>query len=108
MHLLPSYRTAPWAVFLIAPPGHVEAQAGSSQCRHIRRTNLSPRVSTAVNAAAPSVGSGSPGWLWAVLHAAEHCWQPMHLVISISIALVSLVIITSPPFRSWVPHPDFS
>ena len=47
------------ADLLMAPTGHAEAQAGSSQCMQILRTNLSPRVSTTVKAVSESVGSGS-------------------------------------------------
>src|ERR1700757_117603 len=77
---------------MMAPTGQTLAQDGSSQCRHMRRTNLSPRGSTVVKAVAESVGSGSPGWLCPVLQAAAHGRQPMHLVMSINSALDCLLI----------------
>src|SRR5271169_5747339 len=86
MHLSALYSTGPRADLLIAPTGHAEAQAGSSQCIQILRTNLSPRVSTTVNAVSESVGSGSVLNPWSCLHAVSQLRHPTQRLISMSIA----------------------
>src|SRR5512142_2869401 len=88
MHLLPSYRTAPCAVFLIPPTGQTEAHAGSSQCMHMRRTNLPSRSWMTVKAVAFSSVSVRSGKLWTCLQAASQARQPTHLVMSMSNALL--------------------
>src|SRR5271169_2874734 len=88
MHLSALYSTGPGADLLIAPTGHAEAQAGSSQCMQILRTNLSPRVSTTVKAVSERVGSGSGLNPWSCLHAVSQLRHPMQRLISMSIAFL--------------------
>src|SRR3954471_14835302 len=85
MHLLVSYVTGPSALFFNAPTRHAEAQAGSSQCRHMRRTNFPPFSSTKVNAVSVSFAGCSTGNPCAVWHACSQAWHPMHCLISTSI-----------------------
>src|SRR5215467_5862126 len=82
MHLEPSYVTGPDAVFFKAPTRHADAQAGSSQCMHIRRTNLSPRSSITVNAVTDNFASASMGKPWICLHACSQLRHPTHFVMS--------------------------
>src|ERR1017187_5407682 len=86
MHLSALYSTGPSADLLIAPTGHAEAQAGSSQCIQILRTNLSPRVSTTVKAVSESVGSGSALNPCSCLQAVSQLRHPTQRLISMSIA----------------------
>src|SRR5271165_6521537 len=88
MHLSALYSTGPGADLLIAPTGHAEAQAGSSQCMQILRTNLSLRVSTTVNAVSERVGSGTGLNPWSCLHAVSQLRHPMQRLISMSIAFL--------------------
>src|SRR5271165_2150119 len=86
MHLSASYTTGPRAVFLIAPTGQAEAQAGSLQCIQTFRTNLSPRDSITVKAVSDSVGSGSVLKPCNCLQAVSQLPQPMHFLMSINMA----------------------
>src|SRR5271169_3961162 len=87
MHLSASYTTGPSAVFLIAPTGQAEAQAGSLQCIQTLRTNLSPRDSITVKAVSDSVGSASVLKPCNCLQAASQLPQPTHFLMSINIAI---------------------
>src|SRR5208337_5680843 len=88
MHLPALYSTGPSADLPIAPTGQAEAQAGSSQCMQILRTNLSPRVSTTVKAVSERVGSGSGLNPWSCLHAVSQLRHPMQRLISMSVAFL--------------------
>src|SRR5271157_2259342 len=93
MHLSALYSTGPRADLLSAPTGHAEAQAGSSQCIQILRTNLSPRVSTTVKAVSESVGSGSVPNPWSCLQAVSQLRHPTQRLISMSIAFFVVMVI---------------
>src|SRR5664279_825079 len=86
MHLSASYTTGPRAVFLIAPTGQTEAQAGSLQCMQTLRTNLSLRDSITVNAVSDRVGSGSVLNPCNCLQAVSQLPHPTHRLMSINIA----------------------
>src|ERR1017187_3150422 len=86
MHLSALYTTGPSGFLPMAPTGQADAQAGSSQCIQILRTNLSPRVSTTVKAVSERVGSGSVLNPWSCLQAVSQPRHPMQRLISMSIA----------------------
>src|SRR5208283_1113003 len=92
MHLSALYSTGPSADLLMAPTGHAEAQAGSSQCMQILRTNLSPRVSTTVKAVSERVGSGSVLNPWSCLQAVSQLRHPTQRLISMSIAFFVVML----------------
>src|ERR1035441_8533012 len=86
MHLSALYTTGPSGLLPMAPTGQAEAQAGSSQCIQILRTNAPPRVSTTVKAVSERVGSGSVLNPWSCLQAVSQLRHPMQRLISMSIA----------------------
>src|SRR3974390_3150298 len=86
MHLPASYTTGPSAVFLMAPTGQADAQAGSLQCMQTLRTNLSPRGSITGKVGSDNVGSGYGLNPCNCLQAVSQLPQPMQRLISINMA----------------------
>src|SRR5512142_1664024 len=89
------------------PTGQAEAHAGSSQCMHMRRTNLPSRSCTTVNAVELSSVSTRSGKLWACLHVDSQARQPMHLVISTRSAFSLLRLVVSIVVASPLAQEDF-
>src|SRR6516164_10204803 len=94
MHFPASYTTGPRGDFLIAPTGQAEAQAGSLQCMQTLRTNLSPRGSITVKAVSDNVGSRSGLKPCSCLQAATQLPQPIHFLMSISMAFCLIMALS--------------
>src|SRR5271167_2328501 len=107
MHLSALYTTGPSPDLLMAPTGHAEAQAGSSQCIQTLRTNLSPRGSTTVKAVSERVGSGSVPNPWSCLQAVSQLRHPMQRLISMSIAFCLAMAFSVVLFRSALRQEEF-
>src|SRR5208283_4483978 len=108
MHLSALYTTGPSPDLLMAPTGHAEAQAGSSQCMQTLRTNLPPRGSTTLNAVSERVGSGSVLNPWSCLQAVSQLRHPMQSLISMSIAFLVAMVSSLGPDLCYVRKNSFA